>query len=68
MPRYSEDLKEQAVKYVEEGNSYSSASKIFGATSVSIKNWHKRYLELGHVGYHRNLGNRIVNEIKSSLK
>ena len=64
MPRYSEDLKEQAVKYVEAGNSYRSASAIFGATAASIKNWYKRYLELGHVRYHLNLGKvpRISNE------
>ena len=56
MSRYSEDLKEQAVKYVEAGNSYRSASFIFGATAVLIKNWHKRYLELGHVRNYAHLG------------
>jgi len=56
MPRYSEDLKEQAVKYVCSGNSYKAASVIFGATAESISNWHKRYLELGHVRYRVQLG------------
>jgi transposase-like protein len=46
MPRYSEDLREQAVKYVEAGNSYKSASGIFGATAEAISNWHRRYLKL----------------------
>lgn len=65
MAKYSEDLKERAVKYVEMGNSYRDASIIFGATAEAIRNWHKRYLSLGHVRNYPHLGKapRISCEI-----
>lgn len=64
MARYSRDLKEQAVKYVISGKGYQSASEIFGASVMSIRNWHKRYLKLGHVKNKPYLGKcpRISNE------
>ena len=64
MARYSKDLKEQAVKYAESGNSYGSASKIFGASAMSIRHWHVRYLKLGHVNNFPHWGKapRVSNE------
>jgi transposase len=64
MAKYSKDLKEQAVKYVISGKSYQTASEIFGASVMSIRNWHKRYLELGHVKAFPYIGKRprISNE------
>ena len=64
MAKYSKDLKEQAVKYVLSGKSYAAASEIFGATVMLIRNWHRRYLELGHVGNMPYLGKRprVSNE------
>jgi transposase len=62
--KYSEDLKEQAVKYVEAGHSYRSASVIFGSTATTIKCWYKKYLLLGHVRTQKRLGKkpRVSNE------
>jgi transposase len=54
--KYSEDLKERAVKYVEAGHSYRSASVIFGSTATTIKYWYKKYLLLGHVRTQKRLG------------
>ena len=62
--KYSEDLKERAVKYVEAGHSYRSASIIFGSTAPTIKCWHQKYLLLGHVRTQKRLGKkpRVSNE------
>ena len=64
MARYSEDLKERAVKYVEAGNTYRAAAKIFGATAECIRNWYQLYLKYGYVLTQKRLGKipRVSNE------
>ena len=47
--RYSEDLKEQVVKYVEEGGKVKEAEKIFGVAAMSISRWRKRKAERGEL-------------------
>jgi transposase len=64
MARYSKDLKERAVKYVEAGNTYRAAAKIFGATAECIRNWYQLYLKYGYVFTQKRLGKkpRVSNE------
>lgn len=64
MARYSKDLKERAVKYVEAGNTYRAAAKIFGATAECIRNWYQLYLKDGYVLTQKRLGKipRVSNE------
>lgn len=55
---YSEDLKERAVKYIEEGHNYNEAAIIFKVSNTSIIRWHKQYLELGHFRAKKRLGKK----------
>lgn len=55
---YSEDLKERAVKYVEDGHNYNEAAIIFKVSNTSMRRWHKQYLELGHFKAKKRLGKK----------
>ncbi|WP_353571191.1 IS630 transposase-related protein [Candidatus Albibeggiatoa sp. nov. BB20] len=47
--RYSEDLKERVVTYVEEGGRVKDAVRIFKVTAMSISRWRRRKAETGEL-------------------
>lgn len=46
---YSLDLREKVIKYLKEGGSQISASKIFSLNKNTVNNWWLRYNSEGHV-------------------
>lgn len=45
---FSEDLRIRVIKYLEKGNSYKEASKLFELSISSIGRWYRCYKKLGH--------------------
>ena len=43
MQAYSIDLRKKVIKYIEEGNSQQSATKIFSLNKATVNRWCQRY-------------------------
>ena len=49
MPKiYDQDLRDKVISYLEAGNSYTSAARVFNLALNTVKDWHKRFKSLGH--------------------
>ena len=46
---YSEDYRKRVMKYLEEGNTWESAQRVFKISSETINNWRKKYKETGEI-------------------
>ncbi|WP_202149086.1 helix-turn-helix domain-containing protein, partial [Candidatus Sarmatiella mevalonica] len=45
---YSNDLREKVVEYLEAGNSYDQASKLFKISVSAIGRWYRKYKKEGN--------------------
>lgn len=45
---YSEDLRKKVIGYIEEGNSYEKASKLFKISVSAIGRWYRKYKKEGN--------------------
>lgn len=58
MQAYSIDLRKKVIKFIEEGNSQQSATKIFSLNKATVNRWCQRYKKEGHVNPRINLGSK----------
>jgi transposase len=58
MQAYSIDLRKKVIKFIEEGNSQQSATKIYSLNKATVNRWWQRYKKEGHVNPRVNLGRK----------
>ena len=67
MQAYSIDLRKRVRKFIEEGNSQQSATKIYNLNKATANRWWQRYKKEGHVNPRMNLGRKAKID-KAELK
>lgn len=54
--QYDQDLRDKVIAFMEQGHKAPFASKIFGLSANTVRNWYKRYKEEGHCSARKNKG------------
>ena len=67
MQAYSIDLRKRVIKFIEDGNSQQSATKIYSLNKATVNRWWQRYKKEGHVNPRVNLGRKAKID-KAELK
>ena len=67
MQAYSIDLRKRVIKFIEEGNSQQSATKIYNLNKATVNRWWQRYKKEGYVNPRMDLGRKAKID-KAELK
>ena len=64
MSQYSLDLRQKVIRFVNEGNTQRSASRVFNLSKTTVNTWCLRYKKEGHCCARKHLGSspRIKKE------